>query len=594
MATVNGTNGNDFIHRAGDGRVPTAGYNDITGVTTGDDIVNGLASNDSLFGDDGNDVLNGRLDADALNGGNGVDFAGYADAAAPVSASLMAGGGTGEAMGDTYVSIEGLIGSAFDDTLGGDPGNNFLQGGPGADSLRGFGGFDYADYINAASGVTADLFDPTKNTGDAAGDTYFGVVLPRAVETILGLRGSNFDDTLIGDAFDNTLRGGLGADVLDGGGDRFSFDYAGYQDATTGVTANLADPASNTGEAAGDTYISIEGLIGSDFNDALTGDAGDNELEGGPGADALNGGDGLDFASYKHSTAAVIASLADPTANTGEAAGDTYALVERLAGSAFNDILIGDHRDNYIWGWGGADTIFAGGGNDVVDFNYGPSSEINGEDGDDTLTGGSGNDYMAGGNGNDTLDGGGDGQDSLFGGDGNDYLIARDVNNDGVGSVLDGGTGANQIYALIGRGNDFATGGEGADIIATGGGSDYIFGNAGDDTIVAGAGTDYIYGDEGNDFIYTDDAHTNSQDFVYVSGLAGFGTGVDTVADFTPGPGGDVAVILSTPGLTSFAQVQANMTDIGVYTVVSLSATDQLYLYNVDPFQLTPDNFLFL
>ena len=109
-----------------------------------------------------------------------------------------------------------------------------------------------------------------------------------------------------------------------------------------------------SGEAAGDTYISIEGLIGSDFNDALTGDAGDNELEGGPGADALNGGDGLDFASYKHSTAAVIASLADPTANTGEAAGDTYASVERLAGSAFNDILIGDHGDNYIWGWGGA------------------------------------------------------------------------------------------------------------------------------------------------------------------------------------------------------------------------------------------------
>ncbi|HEU0061728.1 MAG TPA: hypothetical protein VFR19_17735, partial [Hyphomicrobiaceae bacterium] len=82
--------------------------------------------------------------------------------------------------------------------------------------------------------------------------------------------------------------------------------------------------------------------------------------------------------------------------------------------------------------------------------------------------------------------------------------------------------------------------------------------------------------------------------FVYVSGLTGFGTGTDTVADFTPGAGGDVAVILSTPGLTSFADAQARMTDIGVYTVLSLSASDQLFLYNVDPFQLTPDNFLFL
>ena len=34
------------------------------------------------------------------------------------------------------------------------------------------------------------------------------------------------------------------------------------------------------------------------------------------------------------------------------------------------------------------------------------------------------------------------------------------------------------------------------------------------------------------------------------------------------------------------------MVDIGVYTVINLSATDQLYLYNVDPGQLTADNFL--
>jgi hypothetical protein len=40
--------------------------------------------------------------------------------------------------------------------------------------------------------------------------------------------------------------------------------------------------------------------------------------------------------------------------------------------------------------------------------------------------------------------------------------------------------------------------------------------------------------------------------------------------------------------------VQAAMTDVGVYTAITLSATDQLYLYNVDPGQLTADNFLFL
>ena len=43
-----------------------------------------------------------------------------------------------------------------------------------------------------------------------------------------------------------------------------------------------------------------------------------------------------------------------------------------------------------------------------------------------------------------------------------------------------------------------------------------------------------------------------------------------------------------------FAEAQARMTDIGVYTVLNLSASDQLFLYNVDPSQLIPGNFLFL
>jgi Ca2+-binding RTX toxin-like protein len=160
--------------------------------------------------------------------------------------------------------------------------------------------------------------------------------------------------------------------------------------------------------------------------------------------------------------------------------------------------------------------------------------------------------------------------------------------------VLDGGPGSNQIFALIGLGNDYAVGGELTDTIATGGGSDFIFGNAGNDSIIAGAGTDFIYGNAGNDFIYTDDPSTPSQDFVYVSGLSGFGTGVDTVADFRPGTGGDVAVVLDTPGVTTFADVQARMFDVGVYTAINLSASDQLFLYNVDPGQFTAGNFLFL
>jgi Ca2+-binding RTX toxin-like protein len=279
-----------------------------------------------------------------------------------------------------------------------------------------------------------------------------------------------------------------------------------------------------------------------------------------------------------------------------------------------HDTIDGKEGDDQIFDSGGNDTILGGDGNDFIS-DVGFSSNINGGAGDDTIYGNSANDYTTGGEGNDIIDGGLNsssfsGGDSLFGGAGNDYIVTGfltlselAVGLGTAGSVLDGAAGADQLYSLVGQGKDYAVGGEGDDIIATGGGNDYIFGGDGNDTIVAGSGIDYIYGNAGNDFIYTDDlALFKSQDFVYVSGLSGFGTGIDTVADFTPGSTlspvsantGDVVVILSTPGLASFADVQANMTDIGVYTVISLSAGNQLYLYNVDPGQLTADNFLFL
>ncbi len=145
-----------------------------------------------------------------------------------------------------------------------------------ADTFNGegnFGGNNWVSYQNAAAGVTADIADDTRNTGEAAGDTY---------TNIQNLRGSIFNDTLIGDNGNNFLRGGGGADWLQGGG---GIDTADYKGAPVGVIADLGNSANNTGVAAGDTYSSIENLRGSDFDDALRGDGGNNALTGGLGAD---------------------------------------------------------------------------------------------------------------------------------------------------------------------------------------------------------------------------------------------------------------------------------------------------------------------
>ena len=180
---------------------------------------------------------------------------------------------------DALFNIENLRGSAFNDTLTGDAHNNVFEGGPGDDTLDGGGGNNTASYEHAPDGggglgVTVNLGTVgAQNTVTAGIDT---------LTNIQNLRGSAFDDTLIGDGNNNVLEGGPGQDSLDGSG---GSDTASYVHAAAGVTVNLANPNQNTGEAFGDSYVSIENLFGSRFNDHLTGDASANRIDGGYGGD---------------------------------------------------------------------------------------------------------------------------------------------------------------------------------------------------------------------------------------------------------------------------------------------------------------------
>ena len=143
-----------------------------------------------------------------------------------------------------------------------------------------------------------------------------------------------------------------------------------YSHATAGITASLLNPASNLGAAAaGDTYISIENLRGSNFDDTLTGDGNDNVLEGGGGNDALDGGGGNNTASYAHATAGVTVNLSTGPQNTVGAGTDTLVNISNLTGSHFADTLTGDGNANILSGNGGNDILFGGGGNDTFVFN---------------------------------------------------------------------------------------------------------------------------------------------------------------------------------------------------------------------------------
>lgn len=101
--------------------------------------------------------------------------------------------------------------------------------------------------------------------------------------------------------------------------------------------------------------------------DTLTGHAGTDYLYGGPGADAMNGNGGTDFADYSGATAGLTADLGGIANNTGDAAGDTYTLIEGIIGSNFNDNVRGNGTNNTLIGGAGDDMLRGRGGADVLD-----------------------------------------------------------------------------------------------------------------------------------------------------------------------------------------------------------------------------------
>lgn len=153
MRTYRGTNGRDVFdgsNRA-DRVYGLAGNDDLFGYG-GDDLLYGGKGNDLLVGDNGDDKLYGQAGSDLLagergddrlDGGKGFDYATFFYAPSGANVNLAAGtasdgfGGT-----DTLVSIEGVYGSKFADTIRGDAGTNELFGNQGNDVLIGGGGQD--------------------------------------------------------------------------------------------------------------------------------------------------------------------------------------------------------------------------------------------------------------------------------------------------------------------------------------------------------------------------------------------------------------------------------------------------------------------
>jgi len=402
-----------------------------------------------------------------------------------------------------------LKGLAGNDALYGQGGDDILEGGAGADTLDGGAGIDRLSYAGSSAGVYVDLSTGEAFGGDAEGDIFAFVE---------GVRGSKLADQLKGDGGANLLEGLAGDDwlVATGGLDTFDGgegkDFVDYSEATSGVSLYLGGytPTGTTngygytGLAANQTYIGVEGVVGTAYGDSLSAGDGDQTFVGGAGNDTLSGGSGTD--TY-------VLNLGDGADTIVEDNGG-WNVLSLGEGITVSNLIVGTAGGAN--GWlslsvrGGNASAYVGGNFaqltnarvKTIDLNGGGQLDIGSidyavggvTDNADTLVGLSGEHYdlIVGLNGADTIRG----------------IAAGQVES--KGNVIIGGLGDDTIYTSGGDDQFAYDRGDGFDTITDDGGEDtLVFGStvSAEDVIYQVVGSDLYIGAKSA----TDPSQTASQ-----------------------------------------------------------------------------------
>jgi len=416
---------------------------------------------------------------------NGILVNGFDNSITVTDTGIVFGGTFGIAVnsGTTAITNAGSIGGGVGVSLA-DDGNSVFNAGTitgDGDAIQSRGGGDGDRVTNTGSIVShfgdgiqfaGELQHVVTNTGVISALKGAAIRASTGFAT-LAVNNSGTLDSLLGivggSRADSILNTGLliGSVALGDGDDSF--------DSSQGVVSgNIRGEAGNDALYGGLTDDVIDGGLGED---TLTGNDGNDRLTGGHGADDLDGAAGIDGAHYGTSFVYIIADLAGIIANVGEAFGDTFANIENLFGSNFDDSLYGDAGSNRLNG---------GSGHDLLD----------GRAGVDVLVGGTGNDRLVVDSVRDRV--------VELSGEGTDTVIASIAYTLGVfvenltltGTAALAGTGNSAGNAIIGNA-----------------GANILDGLLGSDVLTGGAGVDQ---------------------FRFTTALDASGN-VDTITDFTPG-----------------------------------------------------------
>ncbi|KAL3848452.1 hypothetical protein ACJMK2_019309 [Sinanodonta woodiana] len=156
---------NDILHGGVLGNtIDGLGGSDLIYGHDGNDVLIGGPGDDRLYGGNGHDTIFGGDGGDLIDGGTGIDtivFKGDGFNQMGVFVDLRTGKGSGaDADGDSYIDIQNIFGSEYNDILHGNDEDNVINGFQGNDYIHPYGSNDIL-----TGGEGADLYNCSDATG---------------------------------------------------------------------------------------------------------------------------------------------------------------------------------------------------------------------------------------------------------------------------------------------------------------------------------------------------------------------------------------------------------------------------------------------
>ena len=292
-------------------------------------VLAGLNTSETLTGSAGSDTISGNAGNDVLDG-NG---------ATAITVGLDIASALGDLDGSESLQLR------VDNVPAGGTLSAGTQNQDGSWSVTAAQLTGLTVSASVTSGFTLNV---TATSSEANGSTATATA---SIEVILSpdanfISGGTGNDTMTGGTGNDTMYGNSGNDTISGGSGDDKI-YGGKNNDT---------------------------MSGGDGNDYLNGNSGDDVITGDAGNDTIIGGSGFDTLDYSNVASAINVDLSKKTV-TGLASGnDTISGIEKIIGSAFDNVFKGskdaDQMDggagnDWLRGLGGADILKGGSGSDT-------------------------------------------------------------------------------------------------------------------------------------------------------------------------------------------------------------------------------------